>query len=157
MKNRKKRSKKVRILHLWNFSEVIKAVPYLRSIIGSLRESWLDVLNTQRQLERVTKEKKPSCTQKIIEVEARRDENERAQSTFNEALRELNDIDVFLLEPVKGLALVPFRKEDDLAWYVFDHFAPRGLIGWRYHSDPIEACRPLTMVPDAFTHGAVAS
>ncbi len=52
-------------------------------------------------------------------------------------------IDVYLLDPVRGVALIPFRKEDDLAWYVFDQFCAGGLSGWRFHNDPLEECRPL--------------
>ena len=80
-----------------------------------------------------------------------------AQAKFDDALVELNAIDVFLLDPVQGLALIPFRKEDDLAWYVFDYFTPRGLIGWRYHHDPIEECRPLETQEKTAVNGAAAN
>ena len=43
MKRRRERSKPMRVMRLWSWSEVAKAVPYLRSIVGSLREHWLDV------------------------------------------------------------------------------------------------------------------
>ena len=69
---------------------------------------------------------------------------EDAETRFNDALEELMAIDVYLLDPVKGVALIPFRKEDDLAWYVYDQFDKSGLSGWRYHNDPMEECRPLT-------------
>ncbi len=69
---------------------------------------------------------------------------ENAETCFNETLEELMNINVYLLDPIRGLALIPFRKEDDLAWYVFDQFDDHGLSGWRYHNDPLEECRPLT-------------
>jgi hypothetical protein len=55
-----------------------------------------------------------------------------AEGHFNEALRELEALDVYCLDPAKGLALIPFRQGDDLAWFVFDLFAPQGLDGWRF-------------------------
>ena len=66
---------------------------------------------------------------------------------FDEALEELNRLDVFLLDPVAGGTLVPFRKADDLAWFVFDHFAARRH-RLRYHDDPIEKVRRLNLLPD---------
>ena len=50
MKRRRERSKRMRALRLWEWNDVTKAVPYLRSVTGSLREHWLEVLNTKRQL-----------------------------------------------------------------------------------------------------------
>ena len=157
MKRRRKRPKSMRVMHLWSFSEVTKAVPYLRSITSSLREHWLDVLTTQRQLDRATQTKSPAKREQILEEETRKDERQRAQNKFEEALEELNRIDVFLLDPVRGTALLPFRKEDDLAWYVFDLFTSAGLVGWRLHNDPIDECRPLQVLQDAEAKNAVTS
>lgn len=143
MKPRRERSKRMRVMHLWTWSEVAKAVPYLHSIIGSLREHWIDVLNVQRNIDKAAAQHGPAKRQHIIDMQAHQDDRHRAQTKFDDALEELNQMEVFLLDPVRGLALIPFRKGDDLAWYVFDHFTPRGVIGWRFHNDPIDECRPL--------------
>jgi hypothetical protein len=157
MKRRRKKSEHMRAIHLWEWNEVARAGPYLRSVSGTLREHWLDVLSAQRQLKRTEKEKAPAKRQQLLEQETRLDECQRAQGKFDDALEELNKVDVFLLDPVKGQALIPFRKEDDLAWYVFDHFAPDGLVGWRSHSDPIEECRPLASLSTAAANDVVAT
>jgi hypothetical protein len=157
MKPRRKRSGRMQVMRLWDWSEVTKAVPYIRSVIASLREHWLEVLNFQSQLDRSAKRKAPAKRQQLLEKETRQDERRRAQAKFDDALEELNRVDAFLLDPVKGLALIPFRKEDDRAWYVFDHFASRGLIGWRHDNDPIEACRPLSLLHEAAVDDAVST
>jgi hypothetical protein len=149
MKRRKRRSKRMKVMHLWDGSEVAKAVPYLRSVLASLREHWLDVLNAQRRLDLAAPLKKPAKCQQILAEESRKDERQRAQDRFEDALKELNGIDVFLLDPVLGLALIPFRKGDELAWFIFEQFAPHGVIGWRNHDDPIEECRPLNLLQEA--------
>jgi len=143
MRPRKDRSKRARALRLWEWNEVRKAVPYLRSVIGSLREHWLDVLAAERRLEQAGKHPAPLKRAQIIQHETHQDERRRAQTKFDDALEELNGMEVFLLDPVQGLALIPFRKGDELAWYVFDHFTADGVAGWRYHHDPIEECRTL--------------
>jgi Uncharacterized conserved protein (DUF2203) len=145
MKSRR-RSKRLRILHLWTLGEVQKAVPYLRSVIGSLREHCIDALNTERRLDLAAKSHpSPQRTQLVTRQELQ-DERSRSERKFDDALEELNRINVYLLDAVKGLALIPFRKENDLAWFVFDLFTSRGLIGWRYDNDPIEECRPLRLL-----------
>lgn len=153
MKPRRERTKRMRVMHLWTWNDVAKAVPYFHSIIGSLREHWLDVLTVQRRIDRAAARHGLANRQQIMDMQGNQDEHQRAQTKFDDALQELNEIDVFLLDPVRGLALVPFRKEDDLAWYVFDHFTPRGVIGWRFHNDPIDECRPLEVEPKALANG----
>jgi hypothetical protein len=139
----------MQIMHLWNRSDAVKAVPYLRSIIGSLREHWLEVLETKRRLHLASQKKSATQRQQILEREAQEDQLHRARTQFNDALEELSRIDIFLLEPIRGSALIPFRKGDDLAWYVFDLFAKGGLVGWRYHNDAMDECRPLSLLEDA--------
>jgi hypothetical protein len=157
MKSRRSRTKRLRILHLWTLNEVQKAIPYLRSVIGSLREHWLGTMNTQRTLELAAKHPDSHQRTHVFAREDMQDERQRMQHKFDDALDELNGIDVFLLDAVKGLALIPFRKDDDLAWFVFDQFVSRGLIGWRYHKDPIEECRPLTLLQEPIANDPVSN
>lgn len=154
MKPRRERSKRMRVMNLWSWSDVTKAVPYLRSIIGSLREHWLDVLNVQRTIDKAEAKYGPAKRQEILDMQGHQDDRTRAQAKFDDALQELNQIDVFLVDPVRGLALIPFRKGDELAWYVFDLFTPAGVVGWRLHNDPIEECRPLETAVESVGNGA---
>jgi hypothetical protein len=151
MKRRKARSKRMQITQLWARSDAVKAIPYLRSIIASLRENYLEVLNAERRLDLANQKQSAPKRQQILDRETHEDDARRARAKFNDGLEELSRIGVFLLEPVHGIALIPFRKGDDLAWYVFDQFAVSGLIGWRTHSDPIDECRPMTSLDDAAT------
>jgi len=141
MNTRRERSKGMRALLLWDRNDAIKAIPYLHSVIGSLREHWLEIRIAQRQLDRLAD--RPATRQHLIEQGARRNELDRAQRRFDDALDELHQVDAYLVDPVCGMAFLPSRMGDDLAWYVFDQFTPSGLIGWRYHDDPIDVCRPL--------------
>jgi hypothetical protein len=70
-------------------------------------------------------------------------ELDHAGTQLEETIDELKVIDVFCLDPAQGLALVPFGRGDELAWYVFNLFAPQGLESWRFHGDPLEMRRPL--------------
>ena len=151
MKRRRERSRPMQVMHLWDRSEVTKAVPYLRSVIGSLREHWLEMINAERQLHRFDNDKAPFKRHQIIETEKRQVERQRAQDRFDDALEELIGVDVFLTDPVRGLAVIPFRNNDDVAWYCYDQFAKRGLVGWRYSNDPDDACRHLSTLNEGNT------
>jgi hypothetical protein len=133
----------MRALRLWTYDEAARAVPYLRSVIGSLREHWLDAQSKRRAHELQTSRPGRADRERLLKEEDLRHAQQGAETHFNDALDELMHIDVYLLDPARGVALIPFRKEDDLAWYVYDQFDVHGLSGWRYHNDPLEECRPL--------------
>ena len=55
-------------------------------------------------------------------------------------------IDVYLLDPALGVAFIPFKKEEELAWFVFDLFDSDDLKAWRLHQDPLEMRRPIAEI-----------
>src|SRR5687767_10837697 len=130
-------------LRFWNYGQAVKARPYLRTILGSLREHSLNLASARMRLERLdTHAGRPDRQTLILRADAAR-EAEQADRDFHETILELNALDVYSVDPARGLAMIPFKKGDKLAWYVFDLFAPQGLVGWRFHSDPVETRRPL--------------
>jgi hypothetical protein len=130
-------------LRLWTYAEAVKAVPYLRCIVGSLREHWLDAQRVRLQVRRLNaRPGRPDRQALILRAEAGQDA-ELAKDRLNEVLRELEALGIHALDAAKGLALIPFRQGNDLAWFVFDLFAPRGLETWRLDADPLETRRPL--------------
>jgi hypothetical protein len=130
-------------LHLWTYEAALRAVPYLRAVVRSLREHWLQLHSARRQMQRLdSRPGRPDRQTLIRRAEAVR-ELDQADRKLEEAFDELQAIDVHCLDPVQGLALIPFGKGDELAWYVFDLFSPQGLDAWRFHGDPLETRRPL--------------
>src|SRR5262245_58705962 len=68
-KPRRERSKKrMRVMNLWSWSDVSKAVPYLHSIVGSLREHWLDLVSVQNKIDKAAAEKGLPKRQQLIEA-----------------------------------------------------------------------------------------
>jgi Uncharacterized conserved protein (DUF2203) len=128
---------------LWTYEAALSAVPYLRAVVRSLREHWLHVQSVRRQIERLDSRPGRPDRQTLIRRAVAVQELDQADTQLEETFDELKAIDVFCLDPAEGLALVPFGKGDELAWYVFDLFSPHGLEAWRLHSDPLETRRPL--------------
>jgi len=129
--------------HLWTYPEAVNAVPYLRAVVRSLREQWLEMQRARLQVRRTeARPGRPDRQALIVRAETAR-EVERAQDGLEETFRELKTLDVYCLDPVEGLALIPFRRGSDPAWFVFDLFAPQGVEAWLFDADPPETRRAL--------------
>jgi hypothetical protein len=140
---------------LWTYARALKALPYLRAIVRSVRERWLDLRRLELEVRRRdARPGRPDRTALILRAEGARDA-ELAEDRLNEALRELEALDVRCLDPAGGVALLPFLQGEDLAWLVFELFAPTGLTGWRYHADPMATRRPLPVLLDPVPVDAV--
>ncbi len=144
-RRRSQQNENMRSLRLWSFDEASHALPYLHSVVASLREHWLDAQNQRRGSELLAARPGRPDRARLLAAQSLHADQERAEAHFGDAVDELAKMDVFLVDPVRGVALIPFRKEDDLAWYVYDQCDERGLSGWRYNSDPPEQCRPLEL------------
>jgi hypothetical protein len=130
-------------LHLWTYGAALRAVPYLRVVARSLREHWLHLQAVRRQIQRLDSRPGRPDGQTLIRRSLAVQELDQAGIKLGETIDELKAIDVYCLDPAQGLALIPFGKGDELAWYVFDLFSPQGLEAWRFHADPLEMRRPL--------------
>jgi hypothetical protein len=130
-------------IRLWTHEGAVKAVPYLRAVIRSLREQWLRLQFLRREIQRLDSRSGRPDRQARVSRAVALQELDRVEIELDETFDELNAINVACLDPIRGLALIPFGKPKQLAWYVFDVFAPRGLESWRFDDDPPELRRPL--------------
>src|SRR5260370_42156990 len=106
----------------WSYDMARGAVPYLTSIGRSLREHAIEINSWQQEVKRLADlPGRPDRTTIIAQQEAER-EVRRAEARFEEAAGDLEQLDIFCLDPVRGQALVPFVHDGELAWYIFDLF-----------------------------------
>ena len=118
-------------------------MPYLRAVVRSLRQHWLQVRSARRQIRRLDSRPGRPDRQTLIRRAVAVQELDHADTQLEETFDELKAIDVHCIDPVNGLAMISFRMDDELAWYVFELFSPQGLEAWRFHGDPLETRRPL--------------
>jgi len=142
-RKRQQKRRPMRMIRLWDLDRAQKALPYLRSVTQSLREHWLDAQRKRVEVNRLAKRPGRPDRSAIIANERAAEEKTRAEDRFSDALHELMGIDVYLLDPVRGVAFIPFQKQEELAWYVFDLFDSDNLKFWRFHQDPLETRRPI--------------
>lgn len=134
------------VIPIWTFAQSKQAVPFIASIVRSLRENRLETRRHQREAERLAeKPGRPDRHDIIAHQEALRDA-QHADARFQDALQELHALGVYCQDPIRGLALIPFVNEHLLAWFVFDLFDAEQLVCWRYHADSEETRRPLNEV-----------
>lgn len=130
-------------LRLWTQAGVAKATPYLRSLVGSLREGWLELRQAQEQVRRLETKPGKSDRETLIRLEEAKRDCGRAEAKLEEVMNEMLPLSIFAVDPVAGLVVIPFMRGDALAWFVFDLFDEQGVVAWRLYSDPLETRRPL--------------
>jgi hypothetical protein len=141
--NRKTSKRKKDTIQPWTYEQARRVLPYLRSIVQSLREHRVEALAEHRKAKEITdRPGRPDRSTLIAQEEALRAAR-AAEARFEAALEELHVLDIYCLDPIRGEALVPFVHDNQLAWYVYDLFDNEAFRFWRYHSDPLEARRPI--------------
>jgi hypothetical protein len=141
---RSKDRKSSHTLRLWAFEDAQAAVPYISSVVRSLREHHLEILTKRRELQALTERPGRLDRKALIAEQDTRRDLQKAESEYQSALSELEELDIQPLNASQGTALVPFVHDDQLAWYVFDLFDSQPIRSWRYQSDPDETRRKLT-------------
>jgi hypothetical protein len=109
----------------------------------SLRDHQLDAQSAELRAQRLADRPGQPNRDALLAQQNWLDEGSSARTRADEALEELNRLDAFCLDPINGLALVPFVHEEQLAWFIIDLFADDMLSAWRYHEDPLETRRPI--------------
>ncbi|HLJ95880.1 MAG TPA: DUF2203 family protein [Gemmataceae bacterium] len=143
-RNRSGSRKRRESIQVWTYDQTRRVLPYVASIMRSLREHCLEAQQHNLAAYRLGKRPgRPDRTAILAHTRAT-EEAKEAEERFHEALDELHTLDIYCLDPVAGLALIPFAKDDRLAWFVFDLFDESDAIRfWRFHQDPLEQRRPI--------------
>lgn len=131
-------------LQVWSLNEARAAIPYLSSVLRSMREYALQALAARHKSKRIADKPGRATRADLIAHQEADREVSVAESHFQEAAGELEALDVFTLDPIRGQALIPFVHEEQLAWYIFDLFDNKPFRFWRFQSDPEDMRRPIT-------------
>ncbi len=145
MKRQPKGAKeRTQTIQVWTYEQAQAASPYIASILRSLREHALEALLHYRRAKTIANRPGRATRADIIAQQEAEKEAHRADDRFREALDELQEMDIYTLDPIQGMALIPFVHNDQLSWYIFDLFDAQPLRFWRFQSDPEDTRRPVT-------------
>ena len=155
-KHRKEEQQDLIQLRLWTYDEAKKAIPYLRSLVNSLRDCWLEARHAHTQVERVASRHGHPDRAALIQLAERNRDVDMAGVKLEEVAAEMLALSAYCVDPTAGLAVIPFIRGESLAWFVFDMFDEAGLVAWRLSSDPLETRRPLAELdqPEAAAEGS---
>ncbi len=131
---------------VWTFEQAGRAIPYITSVMNSIREHYLAAQCQRRRAQKLDAQPgRPSRHTIIQHAEARR-EADRLMDEVAAAAQELAHLNIHCVDPINGLAMVPFVQGDQLAWLVFSLFEDDKISAWRYHQDPLTVRRPLSEI-----------
>lgn len=131
-------------LRVWTFDQATSAVPYLSSIVRSLREHGLNMQSLRRRITLLDNRPGRADRRILIDLQEARRDLLRVEQEYTASLDELLALDIQPLDLTRGQVLVPFIHDDQLAWYIFDLFDREPICSWRYQTDPEETRRQLT-------------
>jgi hypothetical protein len=131
-------------IQVWTYTQAQAAAPYVGSIVRSIREHALEALLHHRTFRRLSDRPGRPDRSAIIAQKEAEEQARRADDRFHEAVNELEELDVFCLDPIQGQALIPFVLDEQLAWYIFDLHDAVPFRFWRFQSDPEDTRRPVT-------------
>lgn len=143
-RDRKRGRRREQSIRIWSYEEAKGVAPYVISILRSLREARLEAQQQHRIAKRIALQPGRPDRKAIVTREDALNAARKADDRFHEFLDELHKLDVYCLDAVQGLALVPFAKDNQLAWWICDLFDSEPLRFWRYHRDPLETRRPIS-------------
>jgi hypothetical protein len=138
-------------LQVWSLNQARGAIPYLSSVLRSMREHVLQALAASHKARRLAGKPGRTTRQDLIAQHEAEREARQADARFQECAGELEELDVFTLDPVRGQALIPFVQDEQLAWYIFDLFDNKPFRFWRFQSDPEDTRRPITPTQQGWT------
>src|SRR5262245_12822348 len=96
------------VIPIWTLMQAKQALPYIGSIMQSLREYRLETRRHQRRVELLAaKHGRPDRRDLISHQEALRDA-QRAEDCYQDALHDLQELGVYCQDANRGLALIPF-------------------------------------------------
>ena len=149
MSNKHKKSRrKVEIIRVWTYPQAKSALPYISSVMRSLREHWLEARQQETRARHLERRPGRPDRAKLLAQEETRAEGQRAKERFNEAYQELQNIEVYCVDPNQGVAVIPIVREEKLAWLIYDLFEADGFHHWRFHEDPQEKRRPIAEIQE---------
>lgn len=144
-RNRNGSRKRRESIQVWTYDQARRVLTYVASIMRSLREHHLEAQQHRVLADRLAKRPGRPDRAAILNHTHALQTVKEAEERFHEALDELHTLDVYCLDPVAGLALIPFARENRLAWFIFDLFEESDPIRfWRFHQDPLETRRPIS-------------
>src|SRR5262245_36005619 len=105
---------KAETIQVWTRTQAVEALPYITSVMRSAREHRLEALRNHLTATRLAGKPGRPNRDAIIAREEALSRASAADQRFRDALTELEVLDISCLDPLGGLAQVPFVNDGKL-------------------------------------------
>lgn len=131
-------------LHPWTLERARSAGGYLRQVLGSLREAYLDHAAAAHRLNKLEHRPGKVDTKTLLDIEAQKSNLETHHNRIVEAVTEMAAMGAVPGPMYQGIAFLPVVNNKRLAWLIVDLFDDATLVGWRWHGEPESVKRPIS-------------
>ncbi len=131
-------------LNPWTLERARLAGRYLRQVLGSLREAYLDHAAAAHRLNKLEHRHGKADTKILLDMEAQKTSLESNHNRIVEAVSEMAAIGAVPGPMHKGIAFLPVVNNKRLAWLIVDLFDESTLAGWRWHGEPESVKHPIS-------------
>lgn len=126
-------------LREWTFEEVKKRLPYLRSLLETIRESSWRANAAYSRIRRLNRKPGRPDRQRYTAIEEAQQEFVARDREVLDALEEMTELGVLCNDPVQSVAMFYWKEKHDSggfrgAWFVFCPFGNQ--LYWRYDEEP---------------------
>jgi len=122
-----------RSLRVRTYAQARAVLPYVASILRSLREHRLDALRHRLSAKRLADRPGRPKRDTLLAQEVAAREAGRADEEYQRTLAELESLGICCLDPVACRAILTVYQAGRLAEYVYDLFDPQPLRFWAEH------------------------
>ncbi len=131
-------------LHPWTLARARSASGYLRQVLGSLREAWLDHAAAAHRIKKLDQRHGKANTKLLLELEEQKSNLQSHYQRIVEAVTEMAAIGAVPGPMHQGIGFLPVVNNQRLAWLIVDLFDEATLAGWRWHGEPEDIKRPIS-------------
>ncbi len=107
---------------VWTYEQADAAIPYLTSVISSIRDRFLAMQSARRAKDLLAQRPGRLTRDEIIDQDNAVRDIAKAGDEVTEAVNELLHLNIYSVDPVNGIAMIPFLHAEQLAWLVFELF-----------------------------------
>ncbi len=130
-------------LHPWTLARARSASQYLRQVLGSLRDAFLDHAAAGHRIQKLEHRHGKANTKILLELVDQKANLQSHYLRIVEAVTEMAAIGAVPGPMHQGIGFLPVVNNQRLAWLIVDLFDEATLAGWRWHGEPEDIKRPI--------------
>lgn len=148
MKKPRKQGVGAKARTFWTPQRAHAAMGLLTRVIDDLRDATIEQKSARRGLTRLDRAAGRRNRMQFLRVQNLNDDLKEAKDHEARVLTEAKTLGVEVVDPLKGIAVLPCLTNQGMGLLVVDRFAEEPLVGWRLVDDPPNVVRRIPAVTE---------